>query len=57
LPFLFVWLGLIGGISFLETPLKFQAPNIKIAFGLSIGRKIFFGLNKIEIVPAVLRLE
>lgn len=52
----FVWFGLIGGISFMETPLKFQAPNITIALGLGIGRLVFFALNKIEITLAVIML-
>jgi hypothetical protein len=52
----FVWFGLIAGISFLEAPLKFQAPNITIPLGLGIGRLIFFWLNKIEIILAVLLL-
>jgi len=52
----FVWFGLIGGISFLEAPLKFQAPNITIPLGLGIGRLIFFWLNKMEIKLAVLLL-
>jgi hypothetical protein len=52
----FVWFGLLGGISFLEAPLKFQAPNVTLALGLGIGRLIFFWLNKIEIGLAVLLL-
>lgn len=52
----FVWFGMIGAISFLEAPLKFQAPNITIPLGLEIGRLVFFWLNKIEIVLAVLFL-
>lgn len=52
----FVWLGLLGGISFLETPLKFQAPNMTIPLGLGIGRVVFQMLNKIEIVLAILML-
>ncbi len=40
----------------MEAPLKFQAPNITIALGLGIGRLIFFALNKIEIVLAILLL-
>lgn len=50
----FIWFGLLGGISFLEAPLKFQAPNITLALGLGIGRLVFFTLNKIEIVLAIL---
>ncbi len=49
----FVWFGLILGISFLEAPLKFQAPDITLALGLGIGRLVFFALNKIEIVLAL----
>lgn len=52
----FVWFGMIGAISFMEAPLKFQAPNITIPLGLGIGRLVFFWLNKIEIVLAVLML-
>lgn len=52
----FIWFGLVLGISFLETPLKFQAPNITIPLGLGIGRLVFFALNKIEIILAVLLL-
>ena len=52
----FVWFGLLGGISFLEAPLKFQAPGITIPLGLGIGRLVFFALNKIEIVLAILMI-
>jgi hypothetical protein len=52
----FVWFGLVGGISFLETPLKFKAPNITLPLGLGIGRLVFFWLNKVEIALAILLL-
>jgi len=52
----FIWFGLVGGISFLETPLKFKAPNITLPLGLGIGRVVFSALNKAEIVLAVLLL-
>ena len=48
----FVWFGALGAISFMEAPLKFQAPGITLPLGLSVGRLIFFALNKIEIVLA-----
>ena len=44
------WLGMILGISFLEAPLKFQAPNITLTLGLGIGKLVFGALNKVEIV-------
>lgn len=49
----FVWFGFVAGISFLETPLKFRAPDITIPLGLGIGRLVFFWLNKIEIALAI----
>jgi uncharacterized protein (DUF697 family) len=48
----FVWLGLILGISVIETPLKFQAPGITTALGLGIGRLVFHALNLVELVIA-----
>jgi hypothetical protein len=45
---------MIAAISFMEAPLKFQAPGITLALGLGVGRLIFFALNKIEIVLAVI---
>lgn len=45
----FVWAGMLLGISFLEAPLKFQAPSVTLAIGLGIGKLVFGTLNKIEI--------
>lgn len=50
----FVWVGLIAGISFLETPLKFRAPGVTVPLGLGIGRIVFRALNRVELVLAVL---
>jgi hypothetical protein len=52
----FIWFGMVGAISFMEAPLKFQAPGITIPLGLGIGRLVFFALNKMEIVCALLLL-
>ena len=46
---LFVWAGLVAGISFLEAPLRFTAPHITIPLGVGIGRIVFHALNKVEI--------
>lgn len=43
-----VWFGLVAGISFIEAPLKFQAPGITIPLGLGIGRLVFAVLNAAE---------
>lgn len=45
-----LWCGLLLGISFIETPLKFRAPGITTALGLSIGRIVFRALNRVELV-------
>ena len=44
----FLWAGMVCGISFLEAPLKFQAPGISIELGLGIGKLVFGALTKIE---------
>lgn len=51
-----LWAGLILGISFIEAPLKFQAPGITIPLGLGIGRLVFQALNKVEIVLLLLTI-
>ena len=51
---IFVWLGMVLAISFLEAPLKFRAPGVTIQLGLGIGRLVFRALNACEILLAVL---
>lgn len=43
-----LWLGMVAAISFIEAPLKFQAPGITIPLGLGIGRLVFAALNVAE---------
>lgn len=43
-----LWLGFVLAISFMEAPLKFQAPSVSLPVGLDIGKLIFSTLNKIE---------
>ncbi len=50
----FIWFGMVGAISFMEAPLKFQAPGVTLPLGLGIGRIVFQMLNKIEMVMAVI---
>ena len=45
---IFVWLGMVLAISFLEAPLKFRAPNVTLPIGLAIGRLVFRALNVVE---------
>jgi hypothetical protein len=52
----FLWLGMVLAISFLEAPLKFRAPGITIQLGLGIGRLVFRALNMCEVVLAAVAL-
>lgn len=45
---IFLWLGFVGAISFMESWLKFLAPGINVPLGLGIGRLVFGALNKVE---------
>ncbi len=48
-----IWLGMLIGISFVEAPLKFRAPNITLPLGLGIGKLVFGALNKFEIAFSI----
>jgi hypothetical protein len=52
----FVWLGMVLAISFLEAPLKFRAPGVTLQLGLGIGRLVFRALNICEVVLAAVIL-
>jgi hypothetical protein len=49
---LFVWLGMVLAISFIETPLKFRSPGVTLQIGLGIGRLVFRALNACELALA-----
>jgi hypothetical protein len=49
----FVWVGMVLAISFLEGPLKFRAPAVTLRIGLGIGRLIFRALNTFELFFAI----
>lgn len=49
----FLWLGFVFAISFMEAWLKFQAPGVNLSIGLGIGKLIFGALNKVEWMFAV----
>lgn len=51
---IFVWLGMVLAISFIEAPLKFRAPGVSLQVGLGIGRLVFRALNAIEAALAVI---
>ncbi len=43
------WIGLVIGLSFVEAPLKFQAPGMTTKLGLGIGKLVFGYSNKIQL--------
>lgn len=49
----FLWIGFVCAISFMEAWLKFRAPGITLSLGLGIGRVVFRALNKVEWVFAI----
>ena len=50
----FVWLGMVVAISFVEAPLKFRAPGVTLPIGLGIGKLVFRALSVCELVFAVI---
>lgn len=43
-----VWAGLIAGVSFISTPVKFQAEHLTMPVALEIGRETFRLFNRVE---------
>jgi hypothetical protein len=54
LPAVFLWLGFLCAISFMEAWLKFLAPGVTISIGLGIGKLVFGALNKVEWVLIII---
>jgi hypothetical protein len=49
---LWSWFGLVLGVSFLATPVKFQAPSLTLPVALEVGHVTFQLLNRVEWVLA-----
>lgn len=49
----YLWIGFVLAISFMEAWLKFRAPGVTLPIGLSIGRLVFNALNKMEWIFAL----
>ncbi len=45
---IFIWVGFVCSISFMEAWLKFRAPNVTLEIGMGIGRLVFSALNRVE---------
>ena len=43
-----LWLGMVVGISFLATPVKFEAPSLDLPVALEIGRVTFATFTRVE---------
>lgn len=54
LPSIFLWIGFVCAISFMEAWVKFRAPGVTLPLGLGIGSLVFKALNKAEWVFAIL---
>ncbi len=46
--FAFLWAGAVSSISFMEAWMKFRAKGVTRPIGLSVGKKVFSALNKVE---------
>ena len=51
---IFLWIGFVCAISFMEAWLKFTAPGVTLTIGLAIGQRVFSALNKVEITLALI---
>lgn len=47
-----VWIGLLLGVSFLATPVKFLAPSLTLPVALDVGRQTFRWFSRVELVLA-----
>lgn len=51
-----IWLGMLVGVSFLATPVKFLAPSLTLPVALDVGHHTFRVFNKTEWLLSVLLL-
>lgn len=48
------WLGMVAGVSFLATPVKFQATSLDLPVALEVGRVTFALFSKVEWAAATM---
>ena len=53
---IFIWIGFVCSISFMEAWLKFRAAGVSLSIGLNIGSLVFAALNKVEWGLAILTI-
>lgn len=51
---IYLWIGFVCAISFMEAWLKFRAPGVNLEIGLGIGQLVFSALNRVEWTLAIL---
>lgn len=51
-----LWLGLLLGVSFLATSVKFNAPSLSLPVALDVGRATFAFFNPVEWIMATILL-
>lgn len=49
----YVWLGMVLGVSFLATPIKFRAESLTLPVALDVGRATFHAFGKVEWLMSV----
>lgn len=49
----YLWLGLVLGVSFLATPIKFRAESLTLPVALDVGRVTFHAFGRVEWVLVV----
>ena len=47
-----LWIGLLLGVSFLATPVKFMAPSLSLSVALDVGRHTFMVFSWVELALA-----
>ncbi|GGW22232.1 hypothetical protein [Arenibacter certesii] len=52
----FIWIGFVGAISFMEAWIKFQVTELSLPVGLKVGKLVFHALNKVEWTLAIIIL-
>ncbi len=52
----FIWVGIVVGVSMIATPVRFTATTITREIALDVGRVVFAVLNKVELGMLILLL-
>lgn len=53
----YVWLGLVLGVSFLATPIKFRAESLTLPVALDVGSTTFHAFGRLEWLLSIIAGE